>query len=117
MIRIRSTLNGRILILNLSKPNRSEPDPKPSHERPNVDPFHSVRSKPEPWSNLTGLVESADFAPVLNGRIRIRGSAEIGKERQFWIRNVFNFSVPFLSWLAFSVLALVTIILYFVPCR
>ncbi len=31
--------------------------------------------------------------------------------------NVFNFCVPFLSWLAFFVLALVTCVLYYVPLR
>jgi hypothetical protein len=39
------------------------------------------------------------------------------KERFDIFSNVFNFSVPFLSWLAFIVLATVTVILYFVPCR
>ena len=33
------------------------------------------------------------------------------------IKNVFNFSVPFLSWLAFVVILIVTIVLYFVPLR
>ena len=33
------------------------------------------------------------------------------------IGNVFNFSVPFLSWLAFVVLTIVTVLLYFVPLR
>ena len=33
------------------------------------------------------------------------------------IKNVFNFSVPFLSWLAFVVIFIVTIVLYFVPLR
>merc|ERR1712241_804522 len=33
------------------------------------------------------------------------------------IANVFNFCVPFLSWLAFIVLAIVTIVLYFIPLR
>ena len=33
------------------------------------------------------------------------------------VRNVFNFSVPFLSWLAFTLLLVVTIILYFIPTR
>ena len=31
--------------------------------------------------------------------------------------NVFNFSVPFLSWLAFVVLTIVSVLLYFVPLR
>ena len=31
--------------------------------------------------------------------------------------NVFNFCVPFLSWLAFIVLAVVTIVLYYIPLR
>ena len=31
--------------------------------------------------------------------------------------NVFNFCVPFLSWLAFVVLAIVTIVLYYIPLR
>ena len=30
---------------------------------------------------------------------------------------MFNFSVPFLSWLAFVVIFIVTIVLYFVPLR
>jgi len=33
------------------------------------------------------------------------------------VANVFNFCVPFLSWLAFLVLFFVTIILYFIPLR
>ena len=33
------------------------------------------------------------------------------------IKNVFNFSVPFLSWLAFIVVFIITIVLYFVPLR
>merc|ERR1711997_1300352 len=33
------------------------------------------------------------------------------------VKNVFNFSVPFLSWLAFVVIFIVTIVLYFVPLR
>jgi hypothetical protein len=33
------------------------------------------------------------------------------------VKNVFNFSVPFLSWLAFVVVFLITIVLYFVPLR
>merc|ERR1711902_16680 len=33
------------------------------------------------------------------------------------IKNVFNFSVPFLSWLAFVVIFIVTVVLYFVPLR
>lgn len=31
--------------------------------------------------------------------------------------NVFNFCVPFLSWLAFIVLAIVTLVLYYIPLR
>lgn len=31
--------------------------------------------------------------------------------------NVFNFSVPFLSWMAFVIFCIVTVILYFVPLR
>jgi len=33
------------------------------------------------------------------------------------IKNTFNFSVPFLSWLAIIVLLIVSIFLYFIPCR
>ena len=33
------------------------------------------------------------------------------------IKNVFNFSVPFLSWLVFVVLILLTIFLYLLPIR
>ena len=33
------------------------------------------------------------------------------------IGNVFNFSVPFLSWLAFTVFCIVTLVLYFIPLR
>ena len=33
------------------------------------------------------------------------------------VKNVFNFSVPFLSWLAFVVVFIITIVLYFVPLR
>merc|ERR1719382_1421761 len=33
------------------------------------------------------------------------------------IKNVFNFSVPFLSWLAFVVVFIITVVLYFVPLR
>ena len=33
------------------------------------------------------------------------------------VKNVFNFSVPFLSWLAFVVVFFITIVLYFVPLR
>ena len=33
------------------------------------------------------------------------------------IKNVFNFSIPFLSWLGFVVLLLLTIVLYFLPVR
>ena len=33
------------------------------------------------------------------------------------IKNTFNFSVPFLSWLAIIVLLIVAIFLYFIPCR
>merc|ERR1719400_1465614 len=33
------------------------------------------------------------------------------------VANVFNFCVPFISWLAFIVLAIVTIVLYFIPLR
>jgi len=31
--------------------------------------------------------------------------------------NVFNFCVPYLSWLAFIVLFVVTIVLYYIPLR
>ena len=33
------------------------------------------------------------------------------------VKNVFNFSVPFLSWLAFVVVFIITVVLYFVPLR
>ena len=33
------------------------------------------------------------------------------------VKNVFNFSVPFLSWLAFVVVAIITVVLYFIPLR
>ena len=33
------------------------------------------------------------------------------------IGNVFNFSVPYLSWLAFIALTAVTLILYYIPLR
>lgn len=33
------------------------------------------------------------------------------------VKNVFNFSVPFLSWLAFVVVFIITIVLYYVPLR
>merc|ERR1712106_1179545 len=33
------------------------------------------------------------------------------------VKNFFNFSVPFLSWLAFVVVFIITIVLYFVPLR
>jgi len=32
-------------------------------------------------------------------------------------KNVFNFSVPFLSWLAFTIFFVVTIVLYYIPLR
>ena len=33
------------------------------------------------------------------------------------IGNAFNFSVPFLSWLLFTVVGIVTVLLYYVPLR
>ncbi|VDM82190.1 unnamed protein product [Strongylus vulgaris] len=33
------------------------------------------------------------------------------------VRNTFNFSSPWLSWLAIAVLSVVTVLLYFVPLR
>lgn len=33
------------------------------------------------------------------------------------IKNTFNFSVPFLSWLAIIILTVVSIFLFFIPCR
>lgn len=33
------------------------------------------------------------------------------------IGNVFNFSVPYLSWLAFIALTVVTLVLYYIPLR
>ena len=33
------------------------------------------------------------------------------------IKNVFNFSIPFLSWLGFVALLLLTFVLYFLPVR
>ena len=33
------------------------------------------------------------------------------------VKNVFNFSVHFLSWLAFVVVFIITVVLYFVPLR
>ena len=33
------------------------------------------------------------------------------------VGNAFNFSVPFLSWLLFTVLSIVTVLLYYVPLR
>ena len=33
------------------------------------------------------------------------------------INNVFNFSVPFLSWLAIAILCIATVVLYYIPLR
>ena len=33
------------------------------------------------------------------------------------VKNTFNFSVPFLSWLAIIILTIVSIFLFFIPCR
>ena len=33
------------------------------------------------------------------------------------LKNVFNFSVPFISWLAFFLVFVITIVLYYVPIR
>jgi len=33
------------------------------------------------------------------------------------VKNTFNFSVPFLSYLAIIILSIISIVLYFVPCR
>jgi hypothetical protein len=33
------------------------------------------------------------------------------------VKNTFNFSVPFLSWLAIIILSVVAVFLYFIPCR
>ena len=33
------------------------------------------------------------------------------------VGNAFNFSVPFLSWLLFTVLGIATVVLYYVPLR
>lgn len=33
------------------------------------------------------------------------------------VKNTFNFSVPFLSWLAVIILSIVSIFLFFIPCR
>ena len=33
------------------------------------------------------------------------------------VKNTFNFSVPFLSWLAIIILSIVSIFLFFIPCR
>ncbi|XP_023320595.1 multiple C2 and transmembrane domain-containing protein isoform X2 [Eurytemora carolleeae] len=33
------------------------------------------------------------------------------------VKNVFNFSVPFISWLAFVLLAIITVVLYMLPVR
>ena len=33
------------------------------------------------------------------------------------VENIFNFRVPFLSWLAFIIIVIATIVLYFIPIR
>ena len=33
------------------------------------------------------------------------------------VKNTFNFSVPFLSWLAIIILSIISIFLFFIPCR
>ena len=33
------------------------------------------------------------------------------------VKNTFNFSVPYLSWLAIIILTIVSIFLFFIPCR
>ena len=49
-------------------------------------------------------------AMVQNALGEVAGMAES-------IKNTFNFSVPFLSWLAIVLLLIVAIFLYFIPCR
>ena len=39
--------------------------------------------------------------------------ASLGEE----VKNTFNFSVPFLSWLAIAILVVVALILYFISLR
>ena len=73
------------------------------HEEPdNKEEKMSLKERLQAVQDVTAMVQ--------NALGEVAGMAES-------IKNTFNFSVPFLSWLGIIILLVVAIFLYFIPCR
>ena len=89
---------------------------KPSRElSPTLEEEEEEHEEPENKEEKMSLKERLQAvqdvtAMVQNALGEVAGMAES-------IKNTFNFSVPFLSWLGIIILLVVAIFLYFIPCR
>ena len=89
---------------------------KPSRElSPTLEAEEEEHEEPENKEEKMSLKERLQAvqdvtAMVQNALGEVAGMAES-------IKNTFNFSVPFLSWLGIIILLVVAIFLYFIPCR
>ena len=71
-------------------------------EQENKEEKMSLKERLQAVQDVTAMVQ--------NALGEVAGLAES-------VKNTFNFSVPFLSWLGIIVLLVVSIFLYFIPCR
>ena len=76
--------------------------PVVAEEPENKEEKMSLKERLQAVQDVTAMVQ--------NALGEVAGMAES-------IKNTFNFSVPFLSWLAIILLLVVSIFLYFIPCR
>jgi len=86
-----------------TNPTLEDDDEEHGEEEPeNKEEKMSLKERLQAVQDVTAMVQ--------NALGEVAGMAES-------IKNTFNFSVPFLSWLAIIVLLVVSIFLYFIPCR
>ena len=88
---------------NQTNPSLEDEDEEHGDEEPeNKEEKMSLKERLQAVQDVTAMVQ--------NALGEVAGMAES-------IKNTFNFSVPFLSWLAIILLLVVSIFLYFIPCR
>jgi len=86
----------------LSAPSAPDEDDDLGDEPEDKEEKKSLKEKLQAIQDVTAMVQ--------NALGEVAGIAES-------VKNTFNFSVPFLSWLAIIILSIVAVFLYFIPCR
>ena len=102
LLRISRYLSPKQPFITEADPNVSDEEDDTEEKEEDKEEKKSIKEKLQAIQEVSFMVQDA-----------------LGYAAHFCeaVKNTFNFSVPFLSWLAIIILTVVSIFLFFIPCR